>query len=129
MIERLDPRSRSDMYGQRINRAPAPWRVRSVPYVSIMLGSLAPVLLIADLMLKEGGFGDLLPGADAVVIDEAHQWPDVAAQFLGWSVGTRQIGAILLAHRPLEELWKRGHHPGGLPRVEGRAGPGPSDNR
>jgi ATP-dependent DNA helicase DinG len=52
-------------------------------------------LLIADLMLKEGGFGDLLPGADAVVIDEAHQWPDVAAQFLGWSVGTRQIGGIV----------------------------------
>ncbi|PLK23549.1 rod shape-determining protein MreD [Porphyrobacter sp. TH134] len=49
-MERLDPRARSDLYGLRINRAPYPWRVRSVPYVSIMLGSLLPVLLIADLM-------------------------------------------------------------------------------
>ena len=51
-------------------------------------------LLMADLVLKEEGFGDLLPGADAIVIDEAHQLPDVAAQFLGHSVGTRQIAAL-----------------------------------
>ncbi|HQR25264.1 MAG TPA: ATP-dependent DNA helicase [Steroidobacteraceae bacterium] len=51
-------------------------------------------LLMADLVLKEEGFGDLLPGADAIVIDEAHQLPDVAAQFLGYSVGTRQLSAI-----------------------------------
>ncbi|WDA40602.1 rod shape-determining protein MreD [Erythrobacter sp. BLCC-B19] len=49
-MERLDPRARSDIYGRRINRAPYPWRVRSVPYASIMLGSLLPVLLIADVM-------------------------------------------------------------------------------
>ena len=49
-MERLDPRARSDIYGKRINRAPYAWRVRSVPYVTIMLGSLLPVLLIADLM-------------------------------------------------------------------------------
>jgi Rad3-related DNA helicase len=35
-------------------------------------------LLMADLVLKEKGFGDLLPGADAIVIDEAHQLPDIA---------------------------------------------------
>ena len=51
-------------------------------------------LLMADLVLKEEGFGDLLPGADAIVIDEAHQLPDVAAQFLGYSVSTRQLPAI-----------------------------------
>ena len=49
-MERIDPRARSDIYGRRINRAPYAWRVRSVPYVTIMLGSLLPVLLIADLM-------------------------------------------------------------------------------
>ena len=48
-------------------------------------------LLMADLVLKEEGFGDLLPGADAIVIDEAHQLPDIAAQFLGFSVSTRQL--------------------------------------
>ncbi|MGI9245964.1 MAG: ATP-dependent DNA helicase, partial [Steroidobacteraceae bacterium] len=51
-------------------------------------------LLMADLVLKEEGFGDLLPGADAIVIDEAHQLPDVAAQFLGYNVSTRQLGNI-----------------------------------
>jgi ATP-dependent DNA helicase DinG len=64
-------------------------------------------LLMADLVLKEEGFGDLLPGADAIVIDEAHQLPDVAAQFLGYSVSTRQLsnlskdvaGELLLAQQ------------------------------
>src|SRR5712671_4035959 len=48
-------------------------------------------LLMADLLLKERGFGDLLPGADAVIIDEAHQLPEVAEQFLGFAVSTRQL--------------------------------------
>ena len=51
-------------------------------------------LLMADLVLKEEGFGELLPGADAIVIDEAHQLPDIAAQFLGYSVSTRQMSAL-----------------------------------
>lgn len=51
-------------------------------------------LLIADLVLKDEGFGELLPGADAVVIDEAHQLPDVASQFLGLSISTRQLQAL-----------------------------------
>src|SRR6185369_10098837 len=38
-------------------------------------------LLLADLALKEDGFGDLLGAADAVIIDEAHQLPDLATQF------------------------------------------------
>lgn len=59
-MERLDPRARSDIYGRRINRAPYPWRVRSVPYVSIMLASLLPVLLVADTMPLLPSFGFLL---------------------------------------------------------------------
>ena len=52
-------------------------------------------LLLADLALKEEGFGDLLPGAEAVILDEAHQVPDTAAQFFGqvWSV--RQVQILL----------------------------------
>jgi rod shape-determining protein MreD len=49
-MERINPQSRSDRYGSRINRAPSPWRARSVPYLSIMLASFLPVLLLADLM-------------------------------------------------------------------------------
>ena len=50
-------------------------------------------LLLADLALKDEGFGDLLPGAQAVILDEAHQVPDTAAQFFGqvWSVRQAQI--------------------------------------
>lgn len=59
-MERLDPRARSDMYGRRINRAPSPLRARSLPYLSIMLGSLAPVLLLADVMPLAPSFGFLL---------------------------------------------------------------------
>jgi ATP-dependent DNA helicase DinG len=52
-------------------------------------------LLLADLALKDEGFGDLLPGAEAVILDEAHQVPDIAAQFFGqvWSV--RQVQFLL----------------------------------
>lgn len=46
----FDPHARSDMHGRRINRAPSPWRARSVPYISIMLASLVPIVLIADVM-------------------------------------------------------------------------------
>ena len=51
-------------------------------------------LLLADLALKEEGFGELLPGADAVIVDEAHQLPDVAQQFFGLSLGTRELESL-----------------------------------
>ncbi|HEV3183119.1 MAG TPA: ATP-dependent DNA helicase [Steroidobacteraceae bacterium] len=52
-------------------------------------------LLLADLALKEDGFGDLLGCADAVILDEAHQIPDLATQFFGASIGSRQIETLL----------------------------------
>ena len=48
-------------------------------------------LLCADLALKEEGFGDLLPSADGFVIDEAHQLPDIAAEFFGRRLSSRQL--------------------------------------
>jgi ATP-dependent DNA helicase DinG len=48
-------------------------------------------LLLADMALKEDGFGDLLPSVDAVVLDEAHQLPDLASEFFGVSVSSRQL--------------------------------------
>ncbi len=52
-------------------------------------------LLMADLVLKEEGFGDLLPTADAVIIDEAHQLPEIAAMFLGFTLSTRQLQSFV----------------------------------
>jgi ATP-dependent DNA helicase DinG len=52
-------------------------------------------LLLADLALKEDGFGDLLGAADAVILDEAHQIPDLATQFFGARVSSRQIEGLL----------------------------------
>jgi ATP-dependent DNA helicase DinG len=52
-------------------------------------------LLLADLALKEDGFGDILGSADAVILDEAHQIPDLATQFFGVSVSSRRIDGVL----------------------------------
>jgi ATP-dependent DNA helicase DinG len=52
-------------------------------------------LLLADLALKDEGFGDLLPGAEAVILDEAHQVPDIAAQFFGQSWSVRQVQILM----------------------------------
>lgn len=56
-------------------------------------------LLLADLALKEDGFGDLLGTADAVILDEAHQLPDLATQFFGQQFGSRQIENVLAEGR------------------------------
>jgi len=48
-------------------------------------------LLCADFAIKDDGFGELLPGADAFIIDEAHQLPEVASNFFGTTVSTRQV--------------------------------------
>ena len=95
-------------------------------------------LLLADLALKEEGFGDLLPGAQAVILDEAHQVPDIAAQFFGqvWSVRQVQLlvrdivaelasavvrspaitGELSIVEARLDDL--RGTFPGGAGRYE-----------
>lgn len=48
-------------------------------------------LFFADLALKDTGFGELVPAVDGIVFDEAHQIPDIATQYFGESVSSRQI--------------------------------------
>ena len=48
-------------------------------------------LFFADLALKEEGFGELLPSADAFIFDEAHQLPELASTFLATSISSRQF--------------------------------------
>lgn len=52
-------------------------------------------LLLADLALKEDGFGDLLGACDAIILDEAHQIPDLATQFFSANVSSRRIESVL----------------------------------
>ena len=51
-------------------------------------------LFFADLALREEGFGQLLPGVDAVIFDEAHQLPDIASRFLGQTLSSRQLNGL-----------------------------------
>jgi len=51
-------------------------------------------LLWADWALQNDGFGELLPEAEAIVVDEAHQFADIAAQFLGLSLSSRQLNEL-----------------------------------
>lgn len=58
-------------------------------------------LLLADLAIKQEGFGEILPGAAAFVLDEAHQLPELAAQFFGEAISARQL--LELARDTLKE--------------------------
>lgn len=73
-------------------------------------------LLLADLAIKQEGFGEVLPGAQAFVLDEAHQLPELAAQFFGESVGARQL--VELARDAVRECQGT---PGALAGVQGPA--------
>lgn len=48
-------------------------------------------LFFADVALKDTGIAELLPSANTVIFDEAHQLPDTATLFFGETVSTSQI--------------------------------------
>ena len=48
-------------------------------------------LFFADLALRDEGFGEVLPGVNAFIFDEAHQLPDVASTFFGSNLSARQL--------------------------------------
>lgn len=60
-------------------------------------------LFLADLVVKEGGFGELIPEADVMIFDEAHQLPDIASQYFGQQISSRQLADlakdIIIAYR------------------------------
>ena len=73
-------------------------------------------LLFADQALKREGFGEILPGAQTFVLDEAHQVPELAAQFFGTAFSARQMSD--LARDALEET---GSVEGALAELQGPA--------
>ena len=74
-------------------------------------------LLCADLSLRDEGFGEILPGADCFIVDEAHQLPDVAGSFFGMAVSGRQLLDLI---RDLEVEYQR--EAGDVPELLERAG-------
>nr|WP_238400540.1 ATP-dependent DNA helicase [Legionella bononiensis] len=75
-------------------------------------------LFFADSRLKQDGFGELLPGVDVIVFDEAHQLAEIATHFNGERIGTRQFSDLVddiigewpvldLANQPLKALRNR----------------------
>lgn len=52
-------------------------------------------LLLADLALKDDGFGRLLPGTEVAVVDEAHRFPETAQTLLDRSLSSRQLEELL----------------------------------
>jgi ATP-dependent DNA helicase DinG len=52
-------------------------------------------LFFADLALRNGAYGSVLPDYAAVILDEAHQIEDVASEYFGVQVSTYQIDDLL----------------------------------
>ena len=48
-------------------------------------------LFFADVMLRDEGVTELLPSANTVIFDEAHQLPEVAGLFFGEDISTSQL--------------------------------------
>ncbi len=48
-------------------------------------------LFMADRVVKDTGFGELIPDADVMIFDEAHQLPDIASQYFGQQLSSRQL--------------------------------------
>lgn len=48
-------------------------------------------LFFADMSVREEGFAQLLPAADAIIFDEAHQLPDIATNFFGVTLSSHQL--------------------------------------
>ena len=56
----LNPRSRRDRYGSRINRTHSPLRAYAMPWVAVMFGSLLPQLPIASAIAMVPPLGFLM---------------------------------------------------------------------
>jgi ATP-dependent DNA helicase DinG len=60
-------------------------------------------LLFADLMVREGAYGEVIPEYDCLILDEAHQIEDVATAYLGLTVSSIRVEE--LAH-DVEAAWE-----------------------
>ena len=52
-------------------------------------------LLCADLAVKDGSYGSVIPAYDTLVLDEAHLIEDVATQYFGVQVSSHQVEELV----------------------------------
>lgn len=48
-------------------------------------------LFFADVLLRDEGLAELLPASNTIILDEAHQLPETASLFFGYSISTGQL--------------------------------------
>ena len=60
-------------------------------------------LLFADLMVREGSYGAVLPDYDYLILDESHQIEDVATQYFGLVVSNVRVEELV---RDCDEAWR-----------------------
>lgn len=48
-------------------------------------------LFLADMVVKESGFAELIPQAEVMIFDEAHQLPDIASHYFGQTLTSGQL--------------------------------------
>ena len=62
-------------------------------------------LFFADIMVKQGGFGEIIPRFQAVVFDEAHKIEEIATNYFGVNLSTGQLVAFVKdVEKETEEL-------------------------
>ena len=103
MTERLNPAARADKYGRRTNRTHSPFRAAVVPYASVMLASVLPMLFISAagpiipplgfLMLVgwrivRPGFFPMWSGAVLGAFDDLFSGQPFGSAILLWSLAT-----------------------------------------
>ncbi|MBQ4875934.1 ATP-dependent DNA helicase [Pseudoalteromonas luteoviolacea] len=52
-------------------------------------------LFFADMAVKDSGFAELMPTADTYVFDEAHQVNEIASDYFGESISTKQLNDLV----------------------------------
>ncbi len=52
-------------------------------------------LLLSDMVLREGNYGEVLPLPDVIIFDEAHQLPELATVYFSRTLGSRQFFELI----------------------------------
>lgn len=122
MIDRLNapPRHSANRFGGGINRVQNPWRARSIPYITILLGSCLPFLLLADVMpllppigfmifvgwrIMRPGFLPLWAGVPLGFFDDLFSGQPLGSAVFLWSI-TMIVLEIIEARFPWRGFWQ-----------------------